>query len=110
MTVFTESTTSDASEHASQSVPMVTTSTGTLSTTNESATGDDGDEVFVEAESEGYEFIVWFLYVVIIVCFSKQICKSLFSMVPYSVDKPKPMFGKSTLHSESDQLQNLGLL
>ncbi|XP_036199440.1 nucleoprotein TPR isoform X3 [Myotis myotis] len=52
--VFTESsTTSDASEHASQSVPMVTTSTGTLSTTNETAAGDDGDEVFVEAESEG---------------------------------------------------------
>ncbi|CAO2637178.1 Nucleoprotein TPR [Lemmus lemmus] len=53
VTVFTESTTSDASEHASQSVPMVTTSTGTLSTTNETAAGDDGDEVFVEAESEG---------------------------------------------------------
>lgn len=53
MTVFTESTASDASEHASQSVPMVTTSTGTLSTTNETAAGDDGDEVFVEAESEG---------------------------------------------------------
>ncbi|KAK2496254.1 hypothetical protein MC885_012723 [Smutsia gigantea] len=53
VTVFTESTTSDASEHASQSVPMVTTSTGTLPTTNETATGDDGDEVFVEAESEG---------------------------------------------------------
>lgn len=53
VTVFTESTTSDASEHASQSVPMVTTSTGTLSTTNETTAGDDGDEVFVEAESEG---------------------------------------------------------
>ncbi|XP_007951334.1 nucleoprotein TPR [Orycteropus afer afer] len=53
VTVFTESATSDASEHASQSVPMVTTSTGTLSTTNETAAGDDGDEVFVEAESEG---------------------------------------------------------
>lgn len=53
VTVFTESTTSDASEHASQSVPMVTTSTGTLSTTNETPAGDDGDEVFVETESEG---------------------------------------------------------
>ncbi|XP_023388958.1 nucleoprotein TPR [Pteropus vampyrus] len=53
VTVFTESTASDASDHASQSVPMVTTSTGTLSTTNETTTGDDGDEVFVEAESEG---------------------------------------------------------
>ncbi|XP_007667180.1 nucleoprotein TPR isoform X1 [Ornithorhynchus anatinus] len=53
VTVFTESTTSDASEHASQSVPMVTTSTGNLSTTAESGGGDDGDEVFVEAESEG---------------------------------------------------------
>ncbi|XP_066478881.1 nucleoprotein TPR isoform X2 [Tiliqua scincoides] len=53
VSVFTESTTTDSSEHASQSVPMVTTSTGNLSTTSESGTGDDGDEVFVEAESEG---------------------------------------------------------
>ncbi|XP_054835296.1 nucleoprotein TPR isoform X2 [Eublepharis macularius] len=53
VSVFTESTAADASEHASQSVPMVTTSTGNLSTTSESGTGDDGDEVFVEAESEG---------------------------------------------------------
>jgi nucleoprotein TPR len=53
VTMFTESTTSDASEHAAQSVPMVTTSAGTLSTTNETAAGDNGEEVFVEAESEG---------------------------------------------------------
>lgn len=53
VSVFTESTASDASEPASQSVPMVTTSTASLSSTNESTTGDDGDEVFVEAESEG---------------------------------------------------------
>uniref|UniRef100_A0A7M4F817 Nucleoprotein TPR n=1 Tax=Crocodylus porosus TaxID=8502 RepID=A0A7M4F817_CROPO len=53
VTVFTESTAADASEHASQSVPMVTTSTGNLSTTTESGAGDDGDEVFAEAESEG---------------------------------------------------------
>lgn len=53
VSVFNESTASDASEPASQSVPMVTTSTASLSSTNESATGDDGDEVFVEAESEG---------------------------------------------------------
>lgn len=53
MTVFTESASADASEHASQSVPMVTTSTGNLSTTTEAGAGDDGDEVFAEAESEG---------------------------------------------------------
>ncbi|OXB56886.1 hypothetical protein ASZ78_013394 [Callipepla squamata] len=53
VTVFTESTSADASEHASQSVPMVTTSTGNLSTTTEAGVGDDGDEVFAEAESEG---------------------------------------------------------
>uniref|UniRef100_A0A8C3HQ99 Nucleoprotein TPR n=1 Tax=Chrysemys picta bellii TaxID=8478 RepID=A0A8C3HQ99_CHRPI len=53
VSVFTESTSADPSEHASQSVPMVTTSTGSLSTTTESGVGDDGDEVFVEAESEG---------------------------------------------------------
>jgi len=32
---------------------MVTTSTGNLSTTAEAGAGDDGDEVFAEAESEG---------------------------------------------------------
>ncbi|XP_064928862.1 nucleoprotein TPR isoform X1 [Columba livia] len=53
VTVFTESASADASEHASQSVPMVTTSTGNLSTTTEPGAGDDGDEVFAEAESEG---------------------------------------------------------
>ncbi|NWI47240.1 TPR protein, partial [Picathartes gymnocephalus] len=53
VTVFTESASADASEHASQSVPMVTTSTGSLSTTTEAGAGDDTDEVFAEAESEG---------------------------------------------------------
>uniref|UniRef100_A0A803W1V6 Nucleoprotein TPR n=1 Tax=Ficedula albicollis TaxID=59894 RepID=A0A803W1V6_FICAL len=53
VTVFTESASADASEHASQSVPMVTTSTGSLSTTTEPGAGDDADEVFAEAESEG---------------------------------------------------------
>ncbi|XP_071421910.1 nucleoprotein TPR isoform X2 [Pithys albifrons albifrons] len=53
VTVFTESASADASEHASQSVPMVTTSTGNLSTTTDPGAGDDGDEVFAEAESEG---------------------------------------------------------
>ncbi|XP_054976552.1 nucleoprotein TPR isoform X2 [Sorex araneus] len=51
VSVFAES--ADASEPASQSVPMVTTSTGPLSSSHESPAGDDGDEVFVEAESEG---------------------------------------------------------
>lgn len=49
VTVFTESQPSDSSDNmASQSVPMVTTSTGGLA-----GTGDDGDEVFMEGESEG---------------------------------------------------------
>ncbi|XP_055962594.1 nucleoprotein TPR [Sorex fumeus] len=52
VSVFAESA-ADASEPASQSVPMVTTSTGPLSSSHESPAGDDGDEVFVEAESEG---------------------------------------------------------
>ncbi|XP_069050175.1 nucleoprotein TPR isoform X2 [Lepisosteus oculatus] len=53
VTVFTETHTSDVSENASQSVPMVTTSTGGLSTPGEPGQGDDGDEVFMEAENEG---------------------------------------------------------
>ncbi|XP_052470885.1 nucleoprotein TPR isoform X1 [Carassius gibelio] len=54
VTVFTESHPSDVSETASQSVPMVSTSTGSLSAPGEAVPGDDGDDVFVgEAESEG---------------------------------------------------------
>ncbi|KAM3865905.1 nucleoprotein TPR-like [Diretmus argenteus] len=47
VTVFTESLPSDSGNNmASQSVPMVTTSTGM-------AAGDDGDEVFMEQDGEG---------------------------------------------------------
>ncbi|XP_066548647.1 nucleoprotein TPR isoform X2 [Amia ocellicauda] len=53
VTVFTESHPSDVSENASQSVPMVTTSAVGLSAPGEVGQGDDGDEVFMEAENEG---------------------------------------------------------
>lgn len=43
------------SETASQSVPMVSTSTGGMLAPGEAVPGDDGDDVFVaEAESEGW--------------------------------------------------------
>uniref|UniRef100_A0A673I8T5 Nucleoprotein TPR n=1 Tax=Sinocyclocheilus rhinocerous TaxID=307959 RepID=A0A673I8T5_9TELE len=55
VTVFTESHPSDVSETASQSVPMVSTSTTSLTAPGEAVPGDDGDDVFVgEAESEGW--------------------------------------------------------
>lgn len=48
MTVFTESLPSDAGDNmASQSVPMVTASTGMA------GAADDGDEVFMEQEGDG---------------------------------------------------------
>lgn len=53
VTVFSESHPSDMSETASQSVPMVSTSTVGLSGPGEVVPGDDGDEVFMDAESEG---------------------------------------------------------
>uniref|UniRef100_A0A672T0U7 Nucleoprotein TPR n=1 Tax=Sinocyclocheilus grahami TaxID=75366 RepID=A0A672T0U7_SINGR len=53
VTVFTESH-SSVSETASQSVPMVSTTTTSLTAPGEAVPGDDGDDVFVgEAESEG---------------------------------------------------------
>ncbi|KAG8556214.1 hypothetical protein GDO81_017966 [Engystomops pustulosus] len=52
VSVFAENPGADTSDHASQSVPMVTTSTGNVSTAAEVGTADE-DEVFVEAESEG---------------------------------------------------------
>lgn len=49
VTVFTESVPSDSGDNmASQSVPMVTASTGMA------AAADDGDEVFMEQEREGW--------------------------------------------------------
>lgn len=63
VTVFTESHPSDVSETASQSVPMVSTSTGSLTAPGEAVPGDDGDDVFVaEAESEGCALttVYWF--------------------------------------------------
>lgn len=53
VSVFAENPTADTSDHASQSVPMVTTSTGNVSASVESGAADEGDEVFAEAESEG---------------------------------------------------------
>ncbi|XP_051869005.1 translocated promoter region b, nuclear basket protein isoform X4 [Pristis pectinata] len=54
VTVFNEGPQTDITEHASQSVPMVATSTSNLSSTVESGGGDDGDEVFIEgADQEG---------------------------------------------------------
>ncbi|XP_072338226.1 nucleoprotein TPR-like isoform X2 [Scyliorhinus torazame] len=51
VTVFNEGTQSDVTEHASQSVPMITTSMG-LSSTVDSGGGEDGDEVFVEGADQ----------------------------------------------------------
>uniref|UniRef100_A0A8C9W3Y4 Nucleoprotein TPR n=1 Tax=Scleropages formosus TaxID=113540 RepID=A0A8C9W3Y4_SCLFO len=54
VTVFTETNTSDGSENASQSVPMATTSSATQGAQEEPSLGDDTEEVFMEAEGDGY--------------------------------------------------------
>lgn len=54
MSVFAESQPSDVAEPASQSVPMVSTSTAAMTGPGEAVPGDDADDVFMaEAESEG---------------------------------------------------------
>uniref|UniRef100_A0A8C9VNW0 Nucleoprotein TPR n=1 Tax=Scleropages formosus TaxID=113540 RepID=A0A8C9VNW0_SCLFO len=53
VTVFTDSHPSDIAENTSQSVPMVTTTTAGASAPVDAVSGDDGDEVFMEAENEG---------------------------------------------------------
>ncbi|XP_036378661.1 translocated promoter region b, nuclear basket protein isoform X2 [Megalops cyprinoides] len=53
VSVFTETHPSDVPENASQSVPMVTTSTPGLSAPGDPSPGDERDEVFMEAENEG---------------------------------------------------------
>ncbi|XP_034166487.2 nucleoprotein TPR isoform X3 [Pangasianodon hypophthalmus] len=54
VSVFAESQPSDVAEPASQSVPMVSTSTAAMTGPGEAVPGDDADDVFMaEAESEG---------------------------------------------------------
>ncbi|KAM9468929.1 nucleoprotein TPR-like isoform 3-T3 [Clarias gariepinus] len=54
VSVFAESQPSDVAETASQSVPMVSTSTAAMTGPGEAVPGDDADDVFMaEAESEG---------------------------------------------------------
>lgn len=54
VSVFAESQPSDMAEPASQSVPMVSTSTAAMGGPGEAVPGDDADDVFMaEVESEG---------------------------------------------------------
>ncbi|XP_064188203.1 translocated promoter region b, nuclear basket protein isoform X2 [Anguilla rostrata] len=53
VTVFTETLPADVPENASQSVPMVSMSAAGLSAPGDPGPGDERDEVFMEAESDG---------------------------------------------------------
>ncbi|XP_060934177.1 translocated promoter region b, nuclear basket protein [Limanda limanda] len=52
VTIFSEAAQSDSSEHASQSVPMVTTSTPGLVVPGAAGTGEDRDDVFLEPDTD----------------------------------------------------------
>ncbi|XP_062251607.1 translocated promoter region b, nuclear basket protein [Platichthys flesus] len=52
VTIFSEAGQSDSSEHASQSVPMVSTSTPGLVVPGAAATGEERDDVFLEPDTD----------------------------------------------------------
>ncbi|XP_035509005.1 nucleoprotein TPR-like isoform X2 [Morone saxatilis] len=52
VTVFSEVPQSDTTEHASQSVPMVSTSTPGLVVPGAASTGDDRDNIFLEPDTD----------------------------------------------------------
>ncbi|XP_035032393.2 translocated promoter region b, nuclear basket protein isoform X4 [Hippoglossus stenolepis] len=52
VTIFSEAAQSDSSEHASQSVPMVSTSTPGLLVPGAAGTGEDRDDVFLEPDTD----------------------------------------------------------
>ncbi|XP_071342326.1 translocated promoter region b, nuclear basket protein isoform X2 [Trachinotus anak] len=52
VTVFSEVAQSDTTEHASQSVPMVSTSTPSLSVPGAATTGEERDDVFLEPDTD----------------------------------------------------------
>uniref|UniRef100_A0A7N6FCG7 Nucleoprotein TPR n=1 Tax=Anabas testudineus TaxID=64144 RepID=A0A7N6FCG7_ANATE len=58
VTVFSEVGQSDTTEHASQSVPMVSTSTPSLAVPGTVSTGEDRDDVFLEPDTDSAEVSV----------------------------------------------------
>lgn len=52
VTVFSEVAQSDSTEHASQSVPMVSTSTPGLVVPGAAGTGEERDDVFLETDTD----------------------------------------------------------
>lgn len=52
VTVFSEVAQSDTTEHASQSVPMVSTSTPGLVVPGAAGTGEERDDVFLEPDTD----------------------------------------------------------
>lgn len=52
VTVFSEAAQSDSTEHASQSVPMVSTSTPGLLVPGAGSTGEERDNAFLEPDAD----------------------------------------------------------
>lgn len=50
--VFSEAAQSDSTEHASQSVPMVSTSTPGLVVPGGASTGEERDDIFLEPDTD----------------------------------------------------------
>uniref|UniRef100_A0A672ZEQ7 Nucleoprotein TPR n=1 Tax=Sphaeramia orbicularis TaxID=375764 RepID=A0A672ZEQ7_9TELE len=55
VTVFSEVVQSDTTDHASQSVPMVSTSTPTMVVSGTAGTGEERDDVFLEPDTDSAE-------------------------------------------------------
>ena len=69
--MFSEVAQSDTTEHASQSVPMVSTSTPGLVVPGAASTGEERDDVFLEPDIDRLGSVLPSLYQTLFVCFLK---------------------------------------
>lgn len=81
VTVFSEVAPSDSSEQASQSVPMVSTSTPGLPVPGAAATGEERDDGLLEPDAERLGSLLWHYLILMFVFFSSNLCVFLIALL-----------------------------
>lgn len=74
VSVFSEVAPTDSSEQASQSVPMVSTSTPGLPVPGAAATGEERDDGLLEPDADRLELLLCRYLIHVIVFFSSNLC------------------------------------
>lgn len=81
VSVFSEVAPSDSSEQASQSVPMVSTSTPGLPVPGAAATGEERDDGLLEPDADRLELLLCRYLILMFVFFRSNLCVFLIALL-----------------------------